>query len=123
MLVPVLEEMEPGLILSSPSVRCVDTVRPLAEALRRPVRTEAGLAEGSGRAAVALVRSLTGDSAVLCSHGDVIPDVLAALADEDGLDLGPMPRVEKASIWLLEADHGPGGRFRSAAYLPPPDAA
>lgn len=121
MLVPVLEGQRPRLILSSPSVRCADTVRPLADALRQPVRTDAGLAEGSGRAAVGLVRSLAGDTAVLCSHGDVIPEVLAALVDEDGLDLGPMPRAEKASVWLLEADGR--GRFRSAAYLAPPDVA
>ena len=123
MLIPVLKEFEPGLILSSPSVRCMDTLRPLADTLGRSVRAETDLAEGSGRTAVTLVRSLAGGTAVLCSHGDVIPDVLAALADEDGLDLGSTPRVEKASIWLLEADRDRDGRFRSAAYLPPPEVA
>ena len=123
LLVPVLEGFDPGLVLSSPALRCLDTVRPLAEALGRPVRSEPHLAEGSGRAAVALVRSLAAATAVVCSHGDVIPDVLAALADEDRLDLGPLPRVEKASVWLLEPDRGDDGRFRSATYMPPPEGA
>ena len=63
-------------ILSSPAVRCVDTVVPLGRALGLPVETADELAEGSHVAdAFELLRSLAaaeGDS-VLCSHGDVIP--------------------------------------------------
>lgn len=117
-LVAVLSGFQPSRLLSSPFLRCLETVGPLGQALGCPVEREGRLAEGSGRAAVELVRDLRSQDVALCSHGDVIPDILAALAREDLLDLGVAPRVEKASVWVLEAD---GDRFGSAGYLPPPD--
>jgi 8-oxo-dGTP diphosphatase len=119
LLVARLLEFKPARILSSPYLRCLDTVRPLAGAAGLAVEEEERLAEGGGRPAVELVRSLSvaGEDAVLCSHGDVIPEILATLANEDRVDLGPAPRVEKASVWLL---HGEGGRFSAAEYLKPP---
>ena len=116
-LVPVLTEFKPSRLLSSPYLRCLDTVRPLGRALGRQVESEDRLAEGAGRAAVELVRSLRAEDAVLCSHGDVIPDILAVLVHDDGVDLGAHPRVEKASVWVLDAG---GDRFTAASYLPPP---
>jgi 8-oxo-dGTP diphosphatase len=120
-LVPRLLELKPTRILSSPYLRCLETVRPLASACGLAVEEEPRLAEGQGRAAVALVRALSaaGEDAVLCSHGDVIPDILVTLANEDRVDLGPAPQVEKGSVWVL---HGDGGRFSSAAYVKPPKA-
>jgi broad specificity phosphatase PhoE len=122
LLVAPLLELKPVRILSSPYLRCLETVGPLASAAGLEVEEEPRLAEGYGRPALDLVRSLSyaGENAVLCSHGDVIPDVLAALAHEDRVDLGPAPRVEKASVWVLR---GEGGRFSSARYLPPPKRA
>ncbi len=118
LLAATLLELKPKRILSSTYVRCVDTVRPLGEAAGVAVEAEARLAEGKGRAAVHLVRELAaGDNPVLCSHGDVIPDVLVTLANEDGVDLGPAPQAQKASVWLL---YGEDGRFSSAVYMEPP---
>jgi hypothetical protein len=81
------------------------------------VEEEEALAEGAGLSALALVRSVTNEKIALCTHGDVIPEILVALADEDHLDLGPRPRQAKGSVWVLEAE---GSRFVKAAYLPPP---
>jgi hypothetical protein len=66
---------------------------------------------------LALIRSLAHDKVALCTHGDVITDVLVALADEDRLDLGPHPRQAKGSAWVLHADLG---RFVKATYLASP---
>jgi broad specificity phosphatase PhoE len=118
-LVPRLIEMKPARIISSPLVRCVETVRPLAEAAGLDVEEDDRLAEGSSRAAVELLRARSSADAVLCSHGDVIPYLLAAVANEDRVDLGTAPRVEKASVWVL---HGDTARFQSATYLKPPKA-
>ncbi|HLH46005.1 MAG TPA: phosphoglycerate mutase family protein [Acidimicrobiales bacterium] len=115
-LVGMLESHAPQRILSSPFVRCVQTVQPLADRLGVTVEVAEELAEGNGPAAVALVRSLADEKVALCTHGDVIPDVLVALADEDRVDLGPRPRQAKGSVWVLETD---GGHFVRAAYLPP----
>jgi 8-oxo-dGTP diphosphatase len=122
LLVEPLLETKPLRLLSSPYLRCLETVGPLASAAGLGVEAESRLAEGYGRRALELVRSLSeaGEHAVLCSHGDVIPDVLAGLALEDGVDLGSSRRVEKASVWALEGD---AGRFSSARYWPPPKRA
>lgn len=119
LLVGPLLELKPTRILSSPYVRCVETVRPLAEAAGLELELAESLAEGEGRAAVELLRGLaaSGGTPVLCSHGDVIPDILVTLANEDRLELGPSPRVQKGSVWVL---YGGAGRFTSAEYMPPP---
>jgi 8-oxo-dGTP diphosphatase len=104
-------------ILSSPFERCLETVAPLAAELALDVEPTPALAEGHGAEALALVRSLADDKVALCTHGDVIPEVLVALADEERIDLGPRPRQGKGSAWILEAN---GGRFTKATYLPAP---
>jgi 8-oxo-dGTP diphosphatase len=115
-LVETLEGYSPQRILSSPFTRCVETVMPLADALRVKIEEEESLAEGMELAALDLVRRVAHEKIALCTHGDVIPEILVALADEDHLDLGPRPRQAKGSVWVLEAQ---GGRFVKAAYLPP----
>ncbi len=103
-------------ILSSPYERCLQTVRPLADDLGLPVEPSTALAEGQAGKALKLIRSLADDKVALCTHGDVIPDVLVALADEDRIDLGPRPRQAKGSVWVLEVT---AGRFTKATYLAP----
>lgn len=120
-LVPAFADFKVETIRSSPSVRCIETVAPLAAARSLDIAQDLDLAEGASRRAVALVRSLAGTDAVLCSHGDVIPEVLAELAGDDGVDLGPNPRSQKGSVWLLEPADEPG-RFRRATYLRPASA-
>lgn len=115
-LVPALEKYTPTRLLSSPYERCVQTLQPGAAALDLPIEISEELAEGHSTEALGLIRSLSGEAVALCTHGDVIPDVLTALADEDRLDLGPDPRQAKGSVWVLEAS---GARFISAEYLAP----
>jgi broad specificity phosphatase PhoE len=117
LLAGVLIDLKPGRILSSPALRCRDTVEPLGRRLGLPVEDEPRLAEGSGRAALGLLRAVLGENVVLCSHGDVIPEILAVVAAEDGVRLGSHPRVEKGSVWVL---HDSAGRFTRAEYLAPP---
>lgn len=116
-LVKSLGPWKPERILSSPYVRCVETVDPLAKRLRLKVETTEELAEGSVAEAIALVRAMAKDGAVaICTHGDIVPEVLVTLADEDHLDLGPSPRQAKGSVWILETE---GDKFVRATYLPP----
>jgi len=95
-----------GRVLTSPYVRCRQSIEPLARALDLPVEERVGLAEGAGEAEIrALVAELAGTTAVLCTHGDVL-----------GLLLGEEP--EKGSTWVVAAD-ADGGLARRE-YLPPP---
>jgi broad specificity phosphatase PhoE len=102
--------------LSSPYLRCLQTMRPVAEHSGLEVGTEDALAEGQRSEAIKLVRDLAGCEVALCTHGDVIAEVLVALADEDRVDLGSNPKQAKGSVWALE---GRDGRFTAARYFPP----
>ena len=116
-LVGVVGQFAPvSRVLSSPYLRCAQTVTPLANARGLEVELSDDLAEGQRASAVKLVRSLAGADVAVCTHGDVVAEVLMALADEDRLDLGPNPRQAKGSVWCLE---GADGSFSSARYFPP----
>ena len=75
-------------VMSSPYVRCLETVQPLAAALEVPVEPDDRLAEGAGPAALELVRE---SGVVCCTHGDIVEAVLgrglkkaAAVVLDDG---------------------------------------
>jgi broad specificity phosphatase PhoE len=115
-LVGLLAPFPVERILTSPFARCVQTVEPLATHRGLPVEAAAELEEGAGTdAVVGLVRSMAGVAAVLCSHGDVIGDLVVALGAA-GVDFGERP-FAKGSTWVLE---GGEGEIRTARYLPPP---
>lgn len=67
--------LTPGVqrIVSSPYVRCIETVEPLAAELGLSVEQDDRLAEGAGRSALELLRQ---EGVVCCTHGDVVEDVL-----------------------------------------------
>lgn len=125
-------------LYSSPFVRCVQTLEPLAGGLSLPIHDEEGLAEAmtlpvldggdawvasawlAGRALSLLnriVREHEGERVVACSHGDVIPAVMAALAGRDGLGLTDV-RCKKGARFTLVFD---GIRCVDARLIGPPD--
>jgi broad specificity phosphatase PhoE/8-oxo-dGTP pyrophosphatase MutT (NUDIX family) len=106
-------------VFSSPYVRCVQTVQPLAEAAGLEVSEHAALAEGEGgKATRDLLRSLVGTNAVLCSHGDVIPAVIDWMVKK-GMTLKSEFDCKKGSTWQVTVR---GGVFHKAQYLPPLEA-
>jgi 8-oxo-dGTP diphosphatase len=63
-------------IVSSPYVRCVETVMPLAEAHGLTVEPDEALAEGAGsQAALGLFRRVD-EPLVACVHGDLVEELL-----------------------------------------------
>lgn len=106
-------------VLSSPSIRCMETVRPLARSRKLKVESEPALLEGAPLAkSFRFLTSVThadGD-VVLCSHGDVIPDLLSTLRAR-GVEMVDEFRWSKGSTWVLAFD---GKQFTKARYLPPP---
>ena len=105
-------------IFSSPSLRCVQTVIPMAEQRSLSVRQEARLLEGHDPAdsAAWLRGELTARSIAASSHGDVIPAVLDIVA-ESGADVPAERRWPKGSTWILEGD---AGGWRRARFLDVP---
>jgi 8-oxo-(d)GTP phosphatase len=63
-------------IVSSPAVRCVDTVIPLAEARGLAVELADALFEGAGSRAALELLGGGGEPAVACVHGDLVEELL-----------------------------------------------
>ena len=101
---------------SSNFTRCLETVEPLATRLGILIEREAALIEGSHpERLVAFIDELRQEAAVLCSHGDVIGNLIGHLAAE-GVPLDGPPEPEKGSIWHLRTVKG---KVVSGTYISP----
>lgn len=105
-------------LLSSPYVRCVQTLEPLAEALGLPLETADELSEGAPvNAALALILATAADGpAALCTHGDVMKLAVEGLVAA-GVPIEEPLELKKGATWILEVD---GSAVARARYLPPP---
>jgi 8-oxo-dGTP diphosphatase len=104
-------------VVSSPAVRCVQTVHGLARHRRLPVVIDPRLRVGADvPATLAMLLSPASDGAVLCTHGELIEDLFRALRD-CGAPIDTGAQWPKGCTWLLDTT---GGRVNEAAYLPPP---
>jgi phosphohistidine phosphatase SixA len=72
-LVELLRPFGVRRVVSSPYVRCVQTVEPLAAALGLPLELDDRLAEGAGGSALTLLQE---DGVVSCTHGDVVHELV-----------------------------------------------
>ncbi len=122
-LVRLLSRFGVDAIVSADYVRCVDSVRPLSEALGVPVAEEPLLSErgfpGREEEAVELVRSLgsPGGAVVVCSQTGVIPELVERLAADADVDLDGDLSVKKGGVWALSFyDH----KLVGAEAFPPP---
>ena len=115
-LVPLLAAYGVLRLLSSPASRCAGTLRPYAAARGLPLRLKNGLSEEGfaldpGRAVHHLSRAVErGASTALCTHGPVLPSLLATLRHlvdltGDGgpvaaalLDAGADPSLAKGEV-------------------------
>lgn len=125
-------------LYSSPWVRCTQTLDPLADAMGTAVADAEELGEVvslpvhdggdawvtsgwlGGRALAFVDRVLAahaGRRVVACSHGDVIPALVALLVGRDGLDLTDV-RCPKGGRFTLSFE---GPTCTDATFHPPPD--
>ena len=100
-------------VLSSPFPRCRQTVEPLARRIGVEVEPHHALAEGAdGRATLVLMQGLVGADAVLCSHGDVIPETIRLLRIM-GTEVVGASGNAKGSIWTITTN---GSTLLTASY-------
>ena len=116
-LCDVLAGVRVERLLTSPSLRCRQTLLPLAATLGLEVEAveDLGLDGDADRLADRLAAS-NGDGVVLCTHGEVLGGLLARLRARGVIPAGGRLRYEKGSTWAL--DGLTDGRYR-ARYLPP----
>ena len=95
-----LAPLAKGELVSSPYLRCIETLQPLAARIDGAVRADERLGEDmSFEGALALLAEVP-DGSVLCSHGDVIPATIGAL-QRRGCRIVGEPEWRKASVWVL----------------------
>ncbi len=104
-------------ILSSGYLRCMQTVEPLGAHRKLPVEPVKELEEGAGGESVLrLVQKFRGRNVVLCTHGDVMEELIEGLIAQ-GLVQRARAHMEKGSTWVLEEQDG---KVTGAKYLPAP---
>src|SRR5690349_10584054 len=117
-LVDLLADAKFDRILSSPYVRCMQTVVPIAGARGLPVEPVDALAEpGNLHDGLVLLRKHATGGALMCMHGDLMPMLLEHF-DAAGVDIVDDLRWPKGCTWILDTDNT--GEVVRARYVPPP---
>jgi broad specificity phosphatase PhoE len=140
-LVGVIVPMDPTRLISSPYLRCLQTMEPVAEKSGLVVEEDLSLLPNAGTQAIDLIRALSlsdppssdpssshpssahrspasdpSRRIVVCTHGEVIGDVLAVLAREDGVRMSRRPPGLKGCVWVLDFHKG---KVTTARYISP----
>jgi 8-oxo-dGTP diphosphatase len=105
-IVATLRDYPIDRIVTSPFLRCKETVGPISRTLGIEIEESPELADGASSAALRLLAKLAGSTALACTHRAVIAAVI-----------GEKRKAAKGSTWVLEAE---GGRIVPSVYLPPP---
>lgn len=97
-------------LMSSPAVRCIQSLRPLSVRLGSPIQTHAAL--GPDATVADLDRMLDDpgiEGAVLCTHGEQLKALLKRWSERHTLHLPPDASheslsTEKGASWIVETD-------------------
>jgi phosphohistidine phosphatase SixA len=117
-LVAVLKKNPITAVYSSPFLRCVQTVEPVARARGLEVKQSAALAEGMGlKGAMQLISDDRLEHAVLCCHGDLSWELVEELVKYRVIKAGE-GGYDKASTWVVDFDAD--GVPLKARYIPAP---
>jgi 8-oxo-dGTP diphosphatase len=108
--------LHPTALFSSPFLRCMQTLEPLGKAVGLPVVAHELLAEGVDFIGTVDWMHTLADGAVMCSHGDVIPEVIDAL-ERRGMEVSGFRESRKGSVWVLERHNNV---FTGGHAWPPP---
>lgn len=120
-LVTTLADEEITTVWCSPSVRCQQTVEPLAAADGLRVRTTDRLSTAANPAwLLAWLRRIgTEAPVVFCTHGEVLTALYAAARRIGAVEVATRKQTEKGALWRVSAHpHRPGGPLQ-LAYTPP----
>ena len=116
-LVSVLAPYPISAVFSSPSLRCVQTVEPLARVRHLVIQETPSLAVGAGlKGALRFIADPKLSDVVLCTHGDVVQELVEELI-KGRIVKASQGALEKGSTWVVEVEKGAPLRAR---YIPPP---
>lgn len=103
-----LADVASGPLLSSPYLRCRQTLEPLAQHLGCEVVDDVRLREGEWFEPALDLLNTSSDGTVLCTHGDLLPELISALVRRGAL-LATMPDWRKGVVWELIPTDDPHG--------------
>jgi 8-oxo-dGTP diphosphatase len=112
-----LAKVSPPRLLSSRFVRCIQTLEPLAALLDTKVEIDDCLTEFEPVDPVLGLIATAKNGTVMCSHGDIIPEVIRRLA-ASGTQVRTPTDWRKASVWVLKRNKH--GSIVHATVWPPP---
>ncbi len=105
-------------LVSSLATRCQQTLEPLAGELGLQIESSPAFTEGAlGGDTMVAMAELADHTAVVCSHGDVLPELVRRLM-LDSMRVTGRRGCEKGSIWRLETT---GRDYVRGQYLGVPD--
>ena len=120
-LVGVLIPISPRRIISSPYLRCRQTVEPLAKSLSIDVELSSDLVPEAQLKSYELIREMASAPAevvaVLCTHGETMRDALRLLATNASIELEEKVPGVKGCAWTLDFLDG---SLSSANCVTPP---
>ncbi len=129
-IAPSIAAFHPVKLISSTAARCQATLEPLSALIDRPIALNNDLSQDTYDLNEARVHKVVRRrlekkvSAVLCSHGPVIPDIISMIAEETGTPLDPtlrraaMPSTGEFSVLHISVEHPDAGIVAVETYSP-----
>jgi 8-oxo-dGTP diphosphatase len=120
-LADALSDQPLALLLSSPFLRCTQTLVPLARARGLQIEPRDELADGRSLGYIERLVSeaATAGPAALCVHGEGMQQLVGELFDRGTAMTGDRDDHAKGGMWVLEVRDG---AIASGRYVPPPGA-
>jgi 8-oxo-(d)GTP phosphatase len=119
-LVNVLLPAQPFRVISSPYLRCVQTMEPLVAQLGVDLERSPSLGPDASDQALKLIGELSLADCptvfVLCTHGEVMADVLTQLAEDGNVKMTRHLPGLKGCVWVLDITDG---ELTGAKYVAP----
>ena len=104
-LVPLLSSIAPTRLISSPFLRCIQTLHPLAQATGLDVEEAEELGEGGAPDLFLRLVRAADTGTVLSTHGDMM-GILLTWLEHNGVELPHGNGLEKGACWVVRLEDG-----------------
>ncbi|MFF0818333.1 SixA phosphatase family protein [Rhodococcus sp. NPDC003318] len=114
-IVDALADVALSELISSPTVRCRQTLQPLAAARGLPIVDDPRLARDASVGALLSALGRCDDGVLWCTHGELFDQLAAAATEHDAAPFLPTAQTAKGGVWIVHRDRGP----RYVGPIPP----